>query len=463
MKKIAVAILLSLSLNANTQENVVVELPETYELANIILALTTYGRTDPWDVQKISPYYDKVLQYFEPVKQHPLLDSVNYSRAKWEQFLGFRTDAYAFSFNESGQLKRAYPFNSFGTLEFDKNIDLINDFVVQSNYRAFYRDHQDFYSRILSNYKEYYLLEKSKAFLDTRIGKPPVAARNVHKIVISPLVGGQNCHRAIDSVTSADFPNISKELILGGSMEDLKARLVANHSLFTEMDHGYVNPVSDQYAPQIMQHFNPQIWYKQEGYPGINSFNEYMTWAVYDWFLKEHFPQYADSIALQWHYQNASRGFIASELFARKLLALAAKNKGRKLESLYRPLLRWCKEVENQISQPTFKDGKANEFVSLRNNRVQVAFSEKMEKAAAVGALLVELKDGKQTGKTEPLVISQKQNKLLWSPEGDELSFELNTGFQEFAVLFNWWGIDKPLRSKNGILLKPQSYLLLKK
>ena len=188
-----------------------------------------------------------------------------------------------------------------------------------------------------------------------------------------------------------------------------------------------------------------------------------MTWAVYDWFLKEHFPQYADSIALQWHYQNASRGFIASELFARKLLALAAKNKGRKLESLYRPLLRWCKEVENQISQPTFKDGKANEFVSLRNNRVQVAFSEKMEKAAAVGALLVELKDGKQTGKTESLVISQKHNKLLWSPEGDELSFELNTGFQEFAVLFNWWGIDKPLRSKNGILLKPQSYLLLKK
>ena len=41
----------------------------------------------------------------------------------------------------------------------DKNIDLINDFVLKSNYRQFYKDHKDFYDKIVSNYKEYYLLE----------------------------------------------------------------------------------------------------------------------------------------------------------------------------------------------------------------------------------------------------------------------------------------------------------------
>jgi hypothetical protein len=90
--------------------------------SNIILALTQYERTDKWDVQKIPPYYDEVLKYFEPVKNHPLLDSVNYSRPKWEKFLGFRTDMYAFSFDQNGKLKRDYPFNSFGPIEVDKNI-----------------------------------------------------------------------------------------------------------------------------------------------------------------------------------------------------------------------------------------------------------------------------------------------------------------------------------------------------
>ena len=70
-----------------------------------------------WDVQKVSPYYDRSLKYFDPVKDHPLLDSANYSRQEWKKFLGFRTDMYAFSFDKSGTLKRDYPFNSFGPQE----------------------------------------------------------------------------------------------------------------------------------------------------------------------------------------------------------------------------------------------------------------------------------------------------------------------------------------------------------
>lgn len=89
-------------------------------------------------------YYDEVLKYFEPVKEHPLLDSVNYSRKEWEKFLGFRTDMYAFSFDKNGSLKRYYPFNSFGPQEVDKNITLINDFVKKSNYRAFYKKTRSF-------------------------------------------------------------------------------------------------------------------------------------------------------------------------------------------------------------------------------------------------------------------------------------------------------------------------------
>lgn len=37
------------------QHNLKVETTESYELCNIILALTKYGRTDKWDVQKVAP------------------------------------------------------------------------------------------------------------------------------------------------------------------------------------------------------------------------------------------------------------------------------------------------------------------------------------------------------------------------------------------------------------------------
>ena len=132
MKKSIFFFLMLTSLNLFSQRDLKIELTESYELGNIILALTEYGRTDPWYVQKIPPYYTEIMQYFKPVMNHPLLDSVNYSRKDWEKFLGFRTDIYAFSFDKDGKLKRDCPFNSFGPQEVDKNLELINDFVEKS-------------------------------------------------------------------------------------------------------------------------------------------------------------------------------------------------------------------------------------------------------------------------------------------------------------------------------------------
>jgi len=432
---------------------------ESYELGNIILALTQYGRTDPWDVQKVPPYYDEVLKYFEPVKNHPLLDSVNYSRKEWKKFLGFRTDMYAFSFDKNGILKRDYPFNSFGPQEVDKNIDLINDFVSKSNYRKFYHDHLDFYHKIVSNYKEFYFINKSKLFLDKIAEKPKDDIKKNYIIVISPLVGGQNCHRDIDSLTTVDFPNISKDLILGKLENDLKTRIVENHTIFTEMDHGYINPISDKYAKLISAYFNLKKWDKESGYQGINSFNEYMTWAVYDLFIKENFPKIADSISLQWQYQNASRGFIAQNLFADKLLELYFNEKGNKnLESLYKPLLAWCKSVENKISQPTLLNVDRKNFVTKDISHLGLQFSEPMDTTKSFKARLYEFRDRQQTGKDTIVEIE----KIIWSKNREKLTCKIPTEFKEFTLILNWWGIDKPLYSANGILLQPQSYMLLK-
>lgn len=460
MKLIFFGFLTLLTITVYSQDKVKVEMTESYELSNIILALTQYGRTDKWDVQKVSPYYDEVLKYFEPIKNHPLLDSVNYSRKEWKKFLGFRTDMYAFSFNKGGTLKRDYPFNSFGPIEVDKNLELINDFVLKSNYRKFYKDHVGLYNQIISNYEAYYFLQQSKSFLDKIAERPANETRKKYIIAISPLVGGQNCHRNIDSVTAVDFPNISKDLILGELESNLNTRVVENHSFFTEMDHGYINPISGKYENLISTNFDVKKWDKASGYTGMNIFNEYMTWAVYDLFIKENFPNIADSIALQWQYQNASRGFIAQNLFTGKLSELYYGNKGKKrIKNLYVPLLKWCKSVEIKISQPTLINVNKQNFVKANIANLQLEFSEPMDTTKTFEARLYEFKERQQTGKEEVVEVK----KILWSKDGKKLFCKVETGFEQFKLLLNWWGIDKPLVSKNGILLQPQSYLLLKK
>jgi hypothetical protein len=460
MRTIVLSLLALLSTTIHGQENIKVEMTESYELSNIILALTQYGRTDKWDVQKVPPYYDEVLRYFEPVKNHPLLDSVNYSRKDWKKFLGFRTDMYAFSFGSDGKLKRDYLFNSFGPEEVDKNIDLINDFVSKSGYRQFFQSHTDFYNKLISNYKEFYFLDQSKAFLDKVAEKTKSDNEKKYIIAISPLVGGQNCHRDIDSFTTADFPNISKDLILGNMNNKLITRIVENHSIFTEMDHGYINPISDKFEKLIAANFDLGKWDKGSGYPGINSFNEYMTWAVYDLFIKENFPKFADSISLQWQYQNASRGFVATNLFANKLSELYFSKKGnKKIENLYPQLLEWCKSFENKISQPVLMNVNKESFVKADISNLQLEFSEPMDTTKIFKALIYEFKDRQQTGKQALVEIK----KIGWSKDGERLNCKVETAFEQFALILNWWGIDKPVLSNNGVLLQPNSYLLLKK
>lgn len=459
MKTAVSILLLLLSINSYAQKNLKIELTESYELGNIILALTEYGKTDPWDVQKIPPYYDEIIQYFEPVKNHPLLDSVNYSRKDWEKFLGFRTDMYAFSFDNTGKLKRDYPFNSFGPKEVDKNLDLINDFVQQSNYRQFFRQHQGFYNQLISNYNSYHFIQESFGFLNKIAEKPPKLNSN-YVIAISPLVGGQNCHRDIDSLTTVDFPNIGEDLVLGNLKANVYRRLMDNHAIFTEMDHGYANPISDRYAEKIRQNFVRDKWNSAKGYPGISTFNEYMTWAVFDLFIQEKFPEAkTDSISGIFSKLNVARGFFAQHVFSEKLSQLYQKSKSKKLESLYEPMLKWAGTVQKTLSQPKLLNSDTKNYIQLKDNKVVLNFSESMKQSKNIEIVLYQFENGKQTRNNKTVLIEN----LQWSADGKTASFPLTTDFQEYAIGFYQQNSLQGLYSENKILLDPNSYILIKK
>lgn len=160
-----------ISCNLKSQNVIEISIPESYELSNIILALTDYGINDNWEVQKHSRYYKDVITFFEPVKNHLLLKKVNYSRLLWEDYLSFRTDAVAFTIDKNNLLKRESGFHAnHGHKPFDKNLKLINDFITQSNFRIFYNNHRSFYDSIIHNYSNYYMLNEMMDFLKTECG-----------------------------------------------------------------------------------------------------------------------------------------------------------------------------------------------------------------------------------------------------------------------------------------------------
>lgn len=459
MKKTAVSLILLLALQINAQ-TAKIEIPETYELSNIILALTEYGITDKYEVQKNTDYYQKILTYFEPVKNHPLLDSVNYSREKWEDYLSFRTDAVAFSFDDNGKLKRDFAFyTNPGHNPFDRNLDLIDDFVIKSNFRTFFSDNIDFYNQIINNYEDYNYVHETVAFLDSVVGGRKDDPNSIYKIILSPLVYRMNCHRQLAKNIEADFPSATEDFINGVSDDnDISERLNANHSIFTEKDHEYVNPITAKYINLVSSNFDTKYWDYNSGYEDFNCFNEYMTWAVYDLFLVEKFPDYAKELSTYWQYQNASRGFFAQNLFSDKVLELYQKNKGQKLESVYEPLLSWAKEIEHTITLPTLINIE-KKFVEVDPNRIRLDFSESMNTRFPFGLEIREYKNSRPTGNKNLIEITD----FKWADNGKTVTFKIDTDFNEFCLIFNWWGIEKPLISENGIFLETYSAVWLKK
>jgi hypothetical protein len=436
-----------------------VEIPETYELSNIILALTDYGRTDDFEVLKSTAYYQEVIKFFEPVIDHPLLDSVNFSRERWEDYLSFRTDAFAFRFGDDNKIYRyLYFFANQGHDPFDKNLNLINDFVEKSHFREFFKEHKSYYDFITENYSEYYFIDKSWDFLNNFIGKQYSETNKLkYFIVLSPLVNRMNCHRDIENSIIADFPSASPAFLNQITNNNLSDRLNGNHMIFTEMDHGFINSVSEKNKLLISEKFNYAKWDNNSGYEEIDIFNEYMTWAVWDIFIRENFPEIAGFLSLRWQIQNASRGFFASNIFSDKLLEIVSENKLKSLEDVYPPLLDWCKLTEDKLLIPAITNYEYERKSESGKMNIQLCFSESMKQVDVFEVIISKTQNESEGDNNSKVVIKN----ALWTDNGKKISFDAPIKFNDFVILFNSLNIYKPLVSQNNIFLQLNSNVLV--
>lgn len=323
------------------------EIPEAYELANIALALTSKGVADSNMIQHRGSYYQEVMRHFAPYARHRLvqrLDSL--VRDSYSNYYSTRENAYAFRLTNTGRPEKTGIY----TVLWQGNSDMVlhpaewEDFARRSGFRDFYRRHQGYYDQTIERISKLLPVAAMQQWLEAQFP----ARYDCMRIICSPLIGGSHSAQQVaDNGFRESLMFISDDFFLDSVVfNEAQRSALYSGVVFTEIDHNYVNPVSDEYLPQIKSAFKQRAHWVAPGmadwYGGeYEVFNEYMTHAVHLLWVKSYYPPEVyhlvrkDRIAL-----NVRRGFIRFETFVNELEQLFdQRTPGQTIAALYPRLL----------------------------------------------------------------------------------------------------------------------------
>jgi len=335
------------------RQKVTIEMPETYELSCILMALTGYRNV----LEQKDPYIQDIKTHFSPYKDHPMVRHV----AKKLRKLGLlhhtqlRKSAITVEFNDQNRLEKSKVYSlkrplSMLLLDLKDRPALLRDFIEKTNYRAFYAQHQSYYQDQLAKAEKYMPISKMWKWAESQFP----SRYDSYKIYLSSLDGGHHFtfhlnedgfRQTLMFISPANSPSNRSEFEKEGAW----SRIV-----FTEIDHNYVNPVTDKYQKEI-EAAMPD-WKKwnntKEGNKGYYestylTFNEYMTWAVFTLYAYDSYPV-ADFEKINQRVEEFminGRGFHRYKEFNRFLLETYQKRApNQTVADLYPAVIDWLKQ-----------------------------------------------------------------------------------------------------------------------
>lgn len=320
---------------------VTAQIPEVYELTNIILALSDKFHQTHYGMHTEGNYYLKVIEWFAPFKDHELfstLDEVDYYS------LVENGPAYVF---HQEQIQTSEIYHGFRAKDaVEEHIVLLEKFAKASDFRAFYKQHQPYYVSLTQRFHTDTQPNNIWKWLESQFPQ----RYHSYKVFFSPLGAGRHSARMYsqndfrESVMFISAPNRYENNKDPNWVKAIKL----SRSFFTEIDHAYVNPTSDNYIQEI-NHALPNLstWYKGGGYnKPYATFNEYMTWSVFLLYAMDTYS--AKEYSMIKHYvedfmQN-KRGFYKFEAFNKELTRLYENRPcGHTIVDLYGPIIHWVK------------------------------------------------------------------------------------------------------------------------
>jgi hypothetical protein len=265
-------------------------IPEVYELVNVAIALTETAREDRWLVFKQSEYYARVMERFANHQDHPFVIALNGELEKNRaRYARLKMNAYAFEYDERGEIQRSSVYDRTGFAGNSNNdllpfLEQMRAFSRDTDFRAFYENERPIYDEQIRFYAEDVDLNAMKTWLGRQF--PEVDAYDSVKIVFSPLVGGS---QSVTWFEQGDFrelqPHVNFPYRRLDDVSPASDAIYRGNIVFTELNHGYINPTADGYAGDIVDAVTDMSFWADEGRTAsygspLSIFNEYMNWGL---------------------------------------------------------------------------------------------------------------------------------------------------------------------------------------
>jgi hypothetical protein len=220
--------------------------------------------------------------------------------------------------------------------QFRNMLYLIQDFADQSNFRDFYNNNLDYYGKLKERESKLLPIDQMWSWLEREFPQ----RMDSYKIIFSPLIGGSHSTQKFQKGFFKD-PEFQESVMFINSAESLDLNLQYSEELkeglmsgivFTEIDHNYVNPTSDQHIELIKSLFqNRDFWATKEAQQNYSSeyaiFNEYMTHSIFCLYVMENYAQeLANTIIDQRIRLMEGRGYMKFKEFNKRLVKLMKDN-----------------------------------------------------------------------------------------------------------------------------------------
>jgi len=325
--------------------NYSIEIPEVQELIFVIFSITDVGLNDSLMINHNSDYYKNVISYFGGFKEEKIVRrigkkiSVNYNE--------LRMDASNYKFDSSDNLVKNIEFHnlSWGRRDYlQKYLPDLEVFCKKTQFRKFYATNKDYYDTLINKMKLQAPIVKQHRWLENNFTKK----YSNFRIVFSPLSYGKHATNSAlkDVVIFVSSPTENSKL----SKTLLEAR--DTRMLFTEIDHNYVNPISDLYLTLINKAFKERKKWTNGMYSSSYKdeyavFNEYMTWSVFilyalDTYNVQDYNIVKNQIETM---MTEYRGFRNFKAFNEKMIELYRDKEANLLISdLFLEILNWCEK-----------------------------------------------------------------------------------------------------------------------
>ena len=325
--------------------NYSIEIPEVQELIFVIFSLTEVGLNDSIMINHNSEYYKNVISYFGAFKEEKIVRRLG--KKIFVNYNELRMDASNYKFDSVDNLVKNTEFHnlSWGTRDYlQKYLSDLEEFSKKTQFRKFYKTNKDYYDALIDKMKLQAPIDKQQKWLETNF---PQKYANI-RIVFSPLSYGKHSTNSVlkEVVIFVSSPTENSKL----SETLLEAR--DTRMLFTEIDHNYVNPISDSYMSLIKKAFKErEKWTNGKYSDSYNNeyavFNEYMTWSVFVLYALNTYNLIDYNIvknqieAMMIEY----RGFGNFKAFNEKMIELyKSKESDVLISDLFLEILNWCEK-----------------------------------------------------------------------------------------------------------------------